>query len=63
VLLIHAQDDPVIPFEIFERPEVGRNPNIELIAVEHGGHLGFLARRPPRFWAERMVMDWIRERR
>lgn len=59
-LLVQAKDDPVIPFAIFERPEVSRNPHIELVAVEHGGHLGFLARRPPRFWAEQVAMDWIR---
>ncbi len=60
-LLVQAKDDPVIPFRIFERPEVSRNPAIKLIAAAHGGHLGFLSRRPPRFWAERTVMDWIVE--
>jgi predicted alpha/beta-fold hydrolase len=59
-LLLQAKDDPVIPFGIFERPEVRGNPNIELAATEHGGHLGFLARRAPRFWAEQTVMEWIR---
>ena len=58
-LLVQAKDDPVIPFRIFERPEVSRNPNIRLVAVEHGGHLGFLARRAPWFWAERTAMEWI----
>jgi len=61
-LLVEAKDDPVIPFRIFERPEVIGNPCIELIAVEHGGHLGFLGRRGQRFWAEGAVMDWIRAR-
>ncbi len=59
VLLVQAKDDPVVPFGIFERPEVLRNPHIKLIATEHGGHLGFLARREPRFWAEAAVMEWI----
>ena len=58
-LLVQAKDDPVVPFRIFERPEVSRNPNIRLLAVEHGGHLGFLARRAPWFWAEGVVMEWI----
>jgi predicted alpha/beta-fold hydrolase len=58
-LLVQAKDDPVVPFGIFERPEVLRNSSINLIAAEHGGHLGFIARRGPRFWAERTVMEWI----
>lgn len=60
VLLIQAQDDPVIPFEVFDRPELRANPMIKLIAPEHGGHIGFLARRPPRFWADETAMEWIR---
>ena len=58
-LLVQSKDDPVIPFRIFERPEVLRNPWIKLLAVEHGGHLGFVARRGARFWAEAAVMEWI----
>jgi predicted alpha/beta-fold hydrolase len=27
--------------------------------VEHGGHLGFLARRPSRFWLDTVVTDWL----
>jgi len=60
VLLLEAQDDPVVPFEIFTRPEVRHNPHIELIAPEHGGHLGFIARRPPRLWANHALLAWIR---
>jgi uncharacterized protein len=60
VLLVQAKDDPVVPFESFERPEALRNRHIELLAVEHGGHLGFVARRGPRFWLGCVVMEWIR---
>lgn len=62
VLLVQAKDDPFIPFETFERPEVRQNPCIELVATEHGGHIGFLARTQPRFWADEAVMEWIGER-
>lgn len=58
-LLIQAKDDPVIPFEVFERPELSRNPVLELRVVEHGGHLGFLSRQPPRFWPGTVVVEWI----
>jgi hypothetical protein len=46
-LLLQAQDDPMIPFEIFESQP------------EHGGHLGFLSRQRPRFWADEVVGEWI----
>ena len=48
-LLIQAKDDTFIPFTIFQSAAVRSNPRIELIATEHGGHLGFLGRRPHRF--------------
>jgi predicted alpha/beta-fold hydrolase len=58
-LLIQAKDDPVIPFEVFERRELFANPALELLAVEHGGHVGFISRRRPWFWPGRVVMEWI----
>jgi predicted alpha/beta-fold hydrolase len=59
-LLIQAKDDPVIPFGIFERPEVSGNPNLRLLAVEHGGHVGFISRRRPRFWLGPVLVEWMR---
>ena len=60
-LLIQAKDDPLIPFEIFDHPAIRENPNIKLVAVEHGGHLGFVSRRTPRFWVDRVVLRWLDE--
>ncbi len=60
-LLIQAKDDPLIPFEIFEHPAIHENPNITLVASEHGGHLGFISNRKPRFWVDRVVLLWIEE--
>jgi uncharacterized protein len=62
-LLIQAKDDPMIPFEIFSDRRVTGNPNIEVRAVEHGGHLGFLADSAPRFWVDRVILRWITETR
>ena len=59
VLLIQAQDDPLVPFDVFESPAVRANPYIRLLAPEHGGHLGFLGRLPHRFWADEAIMEWI----
>jgi predicted alpha/beta-fold hydrolase len=60
-LLVQAKDDPLIPFECFSHPAIESNPNIQLFAVEHGGHLGFLANSEPRFWVDRVILKWIEE--
>jgi predicted alpha/beta-fold hydrolase len=59
VLLIQSKDDTFVPFDVFESDAVRRNPCISLIATEHGGHLGFIARRSPRLWLDETVMRWI----
>jgi predicted alpha/beta-fold hydrolase len=58
-LLIQAKDDPLIPFDIFDHPAIRTNPFIQLLVVDHGGHLGFLSKEVPRFWADRAILDWI----
>ncbi len=58
-LLIQAKDDTFVPFAVYESEAVRRNPFVQLVAPEHGGHLGFLARGPHRFWADRTIMEWI----
>lgn len=57
-LVIQAQDDPLIPFEVFGHPAFATNPWLRLEPVEHGGHLGFLARRRPRFWLDGEILQW-----
>jgi predicted alpha/beta-fold hydrolase len=61
-LLIQAKDDPLIPVEVYDHPAFRTNPNLRLLAVEHGGHLGFIARGPNRFWLDPIVIGWARER-
>lgn len=63
VLMVQAEDDPLIPFSIYERPEVKENPYIRLVRVGAGGHLGFIARARPRFWLDGVVRDWLEELR
>ena len=58
-LLIQARDDIFIPFEIYEHPSVHSNPHVRLCITEHGGHVGFLSRTPPRFWADHAVLEWV----
>jgi predicted alpha/beta-fold hydrolase len=59
VLLIQAMDDTIVPFDIFATGAVRANPRIEVLAPEHGGHVGFIGRRPHRFWADDAIMEWI----
>lgn len=58
-LVICAKDDPLIPFEIYDHPAFRSNPNLALLALEHGGHLGFLSRAGPRFWVDKIALDWM----
>jgi hypothetical protein len=58
-LLIQAKDDTFIPFEMFRHPAIESNPCLRLIATEHGGHLGFLARHGPRFWLDETAIEFL----
>ena len=58
-LLVQAKDDPLIPYSVYGNPVIGENPHLELVATEHGGHLGFLSRRQPRFWLDGVLLDWL----
>ena len=59
-LLIQAKDDTFIPFEIFRHPAIESNPFIELLATEHGGHLGYLSRHGARFWLDEVALGFLR---
>ena len=58
-LVIAAQDDPLVPFEIYGHAAFRTNEALTLVAPEHGGHLGFLSRKRPRFWLDGVSLDWI----
>lgn len=58
-LLIQAKDDTFIPFSIYDSEELHTNPHIRLLVTPHGGHLGFLARAPRRFWLDYAIMQFI----
>jgi predicted alpha/beta-fold hydrolase len=60
-LVIVAKDDPLVPFNVYDHPAFRENPNLTLLAVDHGGHLGFVARSQPRFWLDGVILDWIDE--
>ena len=60
-LIIHAQDDPFIPFAPLRDPSVGGNPYILLVDPERGGHVAFLGTakdNEDRFWAENRLLEF-----
>jgi len=57
--VVTAQDDPLVPFEIYRHEAFEQNRALTLLAPAHGGHLGFLSRRRPRFWLDGVCLDWI----
>ncbi len=58
-LTIYAQDDPMIPATIYDHSAFQSNPHLQRLKVDHGGHLGFLARGPRRFWLDQVLEDWL----
>jgi predicted alpha/beta-fold hydrolase len=63
-LVIHAEDDPLVPFASFRGPSLAANPCVVFLAPRQGGHVGFLAdgaaRGEDRFWAENRVVEFCR---
>jgi predicted alpha/beta-fold hydrolase len=62
-LIVHAQDDPFIPFASFRHPDIEANPNVVLLAPEQGGHVGFICAEregEDRFWAERTAVEFVK---
>lgn len=61
-LIIQAQDDPFIPFSMFEKARYGQF--VELLAPKHGGHLGFLSDQSGleddecRYWLENRAIQF-----
>ena len=60
-LMIQAKDDPLIPFAVFSHKAIAANRNLRLVATDHGGHVGFIARRQPRFWLDPLIRVWTEE--
>ena len=60
LLLITAQDDPFVPFQAIRASGAEKNPAIEFVAPQHGGHCGFISNEAGkrRFWAEQRVVGF-----
>ncbi len=60
-MIVQSKDDTFIPFRIFSNPAIAANPAIRLVVTDHGGHLGFLARKGQRFWMVDVAMDFAEQ--
>ncbi len=64
-VIIHAQDDPFIPFAPLRDSSIAENPFVLLVAPERGGHVAFISaltdsNDEDRFWAENRLVDFCR---
>jgi predicted alpha/beta-fold hydrolase len=61
-LIIHAKDDPFIPFEPMRDPAIAANPYVLLLATERGGHVAFVSANAgeDRFWAESCLVEFFK---
>ncbi|GAC1446237.1 MAG: alpha/beta fold hydrolase [Pyrinomonadaceae bacterium] len=64
-IIIHAQDDPFIPYASLLHPTIAANFFIRLLTPSHGGHGGFLSDKSkhPRdadaYWAENRIVEFF----
>ena len=58
-LIIHARDDPLVPFGPLQRLEVSSNSNVVMAATSRGGHVAFVSAADggERFWAEERIAE------
>jgi predicted alpha/beta-fold hydrolase len=63
-LMLHATDDPFIPAASVPVQQVERNPELQLVRHDRGGHVGFLQGWPwsPSFWGDEEAARFLAER-
>jgi len=62
-LIIHAQDDPFIPFDPLTDSAFVDNHYLLLVKTERGGHVAFIGednKTEDRFWAENRVVEFCK---
>ena len=62
-LVLHADDDPIIPGRSFRDASIADNPRVLLVVTPRGGHVGFVAdvarEDADRRWAENRVAEFF----
>jgi predicted alpha/beta-fold hydrolase len=61
-LIIASDNDPFVPWEQFQAPEITGNPHISVAITRDGGHCAFVADAPDGYdgyWAEQRALAFI----
>ena len=56
-LVIHSKEDPMCPFRWTPVEAIGKNPNVEALFTQKGGHVGFWSR--PAGWINRQITGYF----
>lgn len=62
-IVIHAEDDPVVPSSVWHEVAWHRFPNIHTVFTQKGGHVGFITEDSPQIpegrWLSRILLDYF----
>ena len=58
VLLVQAENDPILPKECYPVEACKTHPYISLEITNYGGHVGFLQQCSPHAWSEVRALDF-----
>ncbi|TGJ99353.1 alpha/beta fold hydrolase [Leptospira semungkisensis] len=65
-ILIHAEDDPVVPLFEWNSIQWEKLPNLKTILTEKGGHVGFVTNSTPELpdgrWLTKILLDYFDSR-
>lgn len=61
VLVVSARNDPFVPVGIFEAHRTGAPDRLRFIHPSRGGHLGYWQAGAPRFWAGKVILEFLNE--
>jgi uncharacterized protein len=63
-LVMIAEDDPFVPFGLFQDPKVVGNPHITVFACRYGGHCAFVGSASGEddgYWAEKRIVEFVEQ--
>lgn len=62
-IVVHAEDDPVVPSKVWHEVPWHRFPNIHTVFTKKGGHVGFITEEssqvPEGRWLSRILLDYF----
>ena len=59
VLILMAEDDPIMSESCYPKEESKNNPNITLQITKYGGHVGYVQLDKDYYWLEERMGDYI----